>query len=77
MLIGDSGEQDPEIYASLLRERSDQIAHVFIRGVRNETREAERLQAAFTGLDPKRWDIYVEPAEIREKLASVVRAVQK
>ena len=77
VLIGDSGEQDPEIYASLLRERSDQIAHVFIRGVRNETREAERLQAAFTGLDPERWDIYVEPAEIREKLASVVRAVQK
>ncbi|MDB5343065.1 MAG: hypothetical protein JWP89_1442 [Schlesneria sp.] len=77
VLIGDSGEQDPEIYASLLRERSDQIAHVFIRGVRNETRESERLQVAFADLDPQRWDIYKEPSEIREKLAAVVRSTPK
>lgn len=73
VLIGDSGEQDPEIYASLLRERSSQVAHVFIRGVRNETQDAPRLQEAYQGLDPKRWTIYQDPAEIRESLAEIVQ----
>ncbi|MBS0206997.1 MAG: DUF2183 domain-containing protein [Planctomycetes bacterium] len=73
VLIGDSGEQDPEIYASFLRERPQQIAGVFIRTVRDETRDTERLQTAFAGVDPNRWTLYREPAEIREKVAALVR----
>lgn len=33
ILVGDSGEQDLELYAELARERSHQIAGVFIRNV--------------------------------------------
>ncbi len=73
VLIGDSGEQDPEIYASLLRDRPKQIAGIFIRAVRDETRAAERFQAAYAGLDPHRWIVYREPAEIRDQVASLVR----
>ena len=73
VLIGDSGEQDPEIYASFLRERPQQIAGVFIRAVREESRTAERLQAAYSGLDPRRWIVYREPAEIRDQVASLAR----
>lgn len=73
VLIGDSGEQDPEIYASFLRERPQQIAGVFIRTVRDETRDSERLQAAFDGVNPSRWTLYREPAEIRDKVADLVR----
>ena len=73
VLIGDSGEQDPEIYASFLRERPQQIAGVFIRAVREETRAADRLQAAFAGLDPRGWIVYREPTEIRDQVASLVR----
>ena len=76
VLIGDSGEQDPEIYASLLRERSSQIVSVFIRAVRDETRDAEKLQSAFAGLDPGRWSLYREPADIRQHVADLVRAIQ-
>lgn len=76
VLIGDSGEQDPEIYASFLRERPQQIVGVFIRAVREETRQAERLQATFLGLDDQRWHVYREPAEIREQVANLVRTAQ-
>lgn len=72
VLVGDSGEQDPEIYGSLLRERPDQIVGIFIRTMRGETRVADRLQAAFAGLDPTRWTTYRDPAEIREALTSLV-----
>jgi phosphatidate phosphatase APP1 len=73
VLIGDSGEQDPEIYASFLRERPQQIAGVFIRAVRGEMGTGGRLQAAFMGLDPARWVVYREPDEIREQVAGLVR----
>ena len=73
VLIGDSGEQDPEIYASFLRERPHQIAGVFIRTVRDEARDSERLQTAFAGVNPNRWTLYREPSEIRDKVADLVR----
>lgn len=76
VLIGDSGEQDPEIYASFLRERPEQIASIFIRAVREETRDSERLQRAFAGLNPQQWSIYREPADIREQVAKVVRCIR-
>lgn len=73
VLIGDSGEHDPEIYASFLRERPEQIAGIFIRAVREETRDAERLRNTFAGLDPRLWTVYREPAEIRDQIAELVR----
>jgi len=72
VLIGDSGEQDPEIYASLLRETPDQILGVYIRAVRGETRESPRLQATFAGINPDKWTLYREPEEIRESVAQLV-----
>lgn len=76
VLIGDSGEQDPEIYASFLRERPDQIASIFIRAVREETRESERLRAAFAGLNPGDWSVYRDPSDIQERVANLVRGIQ-
>lgn len=74
VLIGDSGEQDPEIYAGLMRERPDQIAGVFIRAVREETRYTERLREAFSGLESTGWTVYREPSEIQEQVAALVSA---
>ena len=31
ILVGDSGEQDPEIYADIMREFPGRVLHVFIR----------------------------------------------
>jgi hypothetical protein len=74
ILVGDSGEQDPEIYASILRERPNQVAAIFIRAVREETPDSERFLAAFAGLDPGKWTVYREPAEVRDRMLSIVRA---
>jgi len=38
VLVGDSGEKDPEIYARLMREHPSQIAHVLIREVPGDLR---------------------------------------
>ena len=73
ILIGDSGEQDSEIYSSFLRERPHQIAGIFIRAIRGETRDADKFRAAFAGLDPSKWTVYSEPAQIRDAVSRLVQ----
>lgn len=72
VLIGDSGEQDPEIYGHLSREYPNQIIGVFIRAIRGESRSSERIQKAFEATDPKLWTLYTEPDEIRVQVAALV-----
>ena len=74
VLIGDSGEQDAEIYSGFLRERPHQVAGIFIRAIRGETRDAEKFREAFAGLDPSRWTIYHEPVEINDAVARLVKS---
>jgi len=63
-LVGDSGEQDPEVYGALARERPDQVRHVFIRNVTGEVRDSARFQAAFAGVAVERWTLFSWPEEI-------------
>ncbi len=72
VLIGDSGEQDPEIYGHLLREFPGQIAGIFIRAIRGETRDAERIQTAFVDTQPDLWSLYTDPSEIRAQVSHLV-----
>ena len=47
ILIGDSGEKDPEVYSSLLDEYSKQIESIYIRNVSDENATSERMQNLF------------------------------
>lgn len=73
VLIGDSGEQDPEIYGHFLRESPGHIGGVFIRTIHGESRESPRIQQAFMGTDPDRWTLYTDPAEIRSAVSDLVK----
>ncbi len=44
LLVGDSGEKDPEIYQKICRKFPDQIKGVFIRNVRGRELQGERLE---------------------------------
>jgi phosphatidate phosphatase APP1 len=54
VLIGDSGQEDPEIYADIARERPDRVAAVYIRRITGldlgRGGEIERLAAEITAL---------------------------
>lgn len=45
VLIGDSGQADPEIYAEVVRENPDRILAVYIRNVSRDLKRAEAVQA--------------------------------
>jgi hypothetical protein len=57
VLVGDSGEADPEIYAQTFRAHPGRIDAIVIRDVTGESRLAERYRAAFDGIDPVYWHI--------------------
>jgi hypothetical protein len=65
VLIGDSGEQDPEIYATLAREHPQQVLAIWIRDVTGQTLEDPRYAAAFAGVDASRWHVFGDSAHIR------------
>jgi hypothetical protein len=64
ILIGDSGERDPEIYGALARKFPAQILHIYIRDVTNEDADAERYQKAFRAVPRAKWQIFRDPAEL-------------
>jgi hypothetical protein len=62
VLVGDSGEQDPEVYASLLREHPNQIRKIYIRNVTDESSDNERFSILFDGVEQERWQLFDDPA---------------
>jgi hypothetical protein len=66
VLVGDSGERDPEIYGALAREHPQQVAKILIRDVTEEGPDAERFKTAFRELPPSLWKVFHEPSEIAE-----------
>jgi hypothetical protein len=64
VLIGDSGEKDPEVYAAVYRVHPQQVVGIYIRDVSDEPRDAPRYQTAFTGIPADRWTIFTDPATL-------------
>lgn len=64
VLIGDSGEQDPEIYGEAARRFPDQIVRIAIRDVTDEPADADRYDAAFRGVPGDHWQVFENAEEI-------------
>ena len=66
ILVGDSGEHDPEVYGELARSHPKQVLRVLIRDVTDESVDAERYRTAFQGLARETWAIFKKPAEVKQ-----------
>ena len=53
LLVGDSGEHDPEIYRALARRYPQQVAGIFIRQLAGEKDLRRRYARAFRRVDPR------------------------
>jgi phosphatidate phosphatase APP1 len=62
ILIGDSGEKDPEIYKELIRKYPDQIERIWIRNV-NESGQ-ERME----GVDKGKWRYFNDGFDLMKEL---------
>jgi hypothetical protein len=68
VLVGDSGERDPEIYAAVARKHRKQVARIFIRDVTDEAADSRRYRETFADLPPDLWRIFKEPSAIAEAI---------
>lgn len=70
ILLGDSGEKDPEVFAHMLAQFSAQIDAICIRDVTRESRDAERYTRLFGASGKVR--VFTEPGDL---LALVARRI--
>ncbi|MHC5225370.1 phosphatidate phosphatase App1 family protein [Ignatzschineria sp. LJL83] len=68
VLIGDSGEKDPEIYAEIMKDYPSQIQCIFIRNVTDETMDNERFKTLFANIDSQKWHLFTEPNQVPNKM---------
>jgi Uncharacterized conserved protein (DUF2183) len=64
ILIGDSGEDDPEVYAQALRRHPKQIARIFIRNITAAQRGDARFSKTFAGFEAERWVLFGDATAI-------------
>ena len=64
VLVGDSGEQDPEVYASLIRKHPKRVLKVYIRNVTRETPDNARFVTVFDGIAADRWQLFEDPQSL-------------
>lgn len=63
VLVGDSGEQDPEIYGAIARKHPEQIEQILIRNVGGPNAEPARFDKAFEGVPRQRWRVFDKPEQ--------------
>ncbi len=64
ILIGDSGEKDPEAYAKLALKYPERITKIYIRKAYDENLEV-RIQAVFKNIPPEKFLFFQNPEEIK------------
>ncbi len=65
ILVGDSGEQDPQAYASVAHDHPHQIAKILIRNVHSSKTLNEEYTSTFEGLNRRLWKTFVYPSQIK------------
>ena len=64
ILIGDSGEQDPEVYAGIYRQVPERIRHIYLHNVTAAKRSDIRFQRAFKDVPQEAWTLFDDPSKL-------------
>jgi phosphatidate phosphatase APP1 len=71
VLIGDSGERDPELYAAAARRFPGQVAAIFIREIPERPFTAQRAARTFRRLPSELWSVFRSADEVPAQLAGL------
>jgi len=71
VLVGDTGQKDPELYGEIARRHGDQIARIFLRNVTGEKADDERFKKAFREIDSKRWVLFTAAEQFGRAMADL------
>jgi len=66
ILVGDSGEHDPEAYGIIGRQFPGNLLHIYIRDVTPEVDKTGRFQEAFQGIAKNKWTVFTDAAVLKK-----------
>ena len=72
ILVGDSGEKDPELYGAAARRYPNRVVRIYIRDLDLRMMHANRLRKAFRGSRPHIWRVFDEAVDLTEDWQSLV-----
>jgi phosphatidate phosphatase APP1 len=64
ILVGDAGEEDPEIFANAARQYPQQVLHIFIRDLNPDEVQSDRYKTTFRGIPKERWTLFGEGSDL-------------
>ena len=64
ILVGDSGEHDPEVYGEIARRHPAQVAAIYIHNVSGESVDDARMQNAFAGVPEGDWKLFSDGGKL-------------
>jgi hypothetical protein len=64
VLVGDSGEKDPEVYGAIARTFPKQVARILIRRAPGDQSGAARFEQAFASLPRDLWQVFDDPSQV-------------
>jgi phosphatidate phosphatase APP1 len=73
VLVGDSGERDPEVYAAIAREHPGRVRGIFIRAVGPDHLDRGRYREVFAGISETRWIVFDDADALPRDLAGWLR----
>ncbi len=65
ILVGDSGEHDPEVYGVIGRQFPGNLFHIYIRNVTPGVDKTSRFQVAFKGIPENKWTVFTDAAVLK------------
>lgn len=65
ILVGDSGEQDPEVYAGIMYRHPAQIIKIFIRNTGNALADDSRFVSVFSKINRDKWQLFTDPSALK------------
>ena len=66
ILVGDSGERDPELYGAAARRYPERIARIYIRDLATRSMGRQRIRRAFRGHPMGLWRIFDDAEQLAE-----------
>ena len=65
ILVGDSGEKDPETYGVMARKFPDQVIKIFIRDLGGKKSNDNRFAKAFRRVPEDKWQLFTSASELQ------------
>lgn len=73
LLVGDTGEQDPEIFARIARAHPEQVVGIWLRNVTEESGDNARMTPVRAAVRPEGWRLFTEPGELESAVQEALR----